>query len=473
MGRRSFIILISVAAILVIAAVVYFSGSHAVKNPGTFRTAQGTTVVDDIQGTAAGQEVTEEASTGQAISKEASAGTSTQTGNTEQAVSILQDESIEVRYNTPEYDLKVSVYENSSKQTFIKLEYYKEGVSTITELDSTSIPEIRDIFEKRSSKNLNSDAYKVKYAYLNSKFTKLYLFINSDVTEDIAQISVYVVNLLDQSVKRLAATEGKFAIPAFNKDFSLLGYSWFDSPLSSVFQEKVLFDVIDCKSDDFIVKGSRDKAGNRIGTDRDAKTVYDYIFVSWKSNTAAILNQGTWPQNDAAAITAKQVEVLYDINKNRFFNTDGSEIKPPENNPEKPGDKKVPVESEALKTLKSFYNYLASEKDYGKAMELLDPDFRLQFVLLQQFGVDYIVKSDIDVKEASIYGEILKAAKLDGIIKEEQKDGILTVYYYQSLALNADSQVRNPLSAQVKKSGGTWKITLIKDEDETKPPFKQ
>jgi hypothetical protein len=454
MGRKNFILIFSVAALLVIAAVTYFTFNKAGINTGTVQAEQSST--EDTQ--AAVQE--------DAAVQTAASDAPIETAVQSEVLSILKSEDIEVKLNSPEYDLKVSLYEDSSKQTFLKLEYYIEGVGTVNEIDSAGIPEIKDIFEKRS-KSPESNAYKIMYAYLNTKFSKLYLFINNNVLEDIVQTSIYTVNLQDSPVKRLLSTQGKFTVPAFNKDLSLLAYSYFDSPLSSVFQEKILFEVIDCKTDDFVIKGSRDKAGSRIGNDRDSNSVYDYSFISWKSNNSALLKQGVWSKSDAATITDTQTDVLFDIAKNRFFNTDGSEIKPDDSNMVKPGSTKAPAESEALKVLKSFYAYLSSENDYSKAMELLDPDFKLQLELLKQFGTDYIIKSDIDVGEASIYGDILKAAKLDSIIKEEQKDGIYTIYYNQILAMNADSQIQQAMTAQIKKRNGSWKITLIKDTDTT------
>jgi hypothetical protein len=190
-----------------------------------------------------------------------------------------------------------------------------------------------------------------------------------------------------------------------------------------------------------------------------------------------------------------QTGVLYDIERNLLLNLDGSELKlvtkstdsAPADDPDiadasgtdinaagegtetggaiqtDAGKQGAVVDSEPVKTLKSFYSYLASEDDYAKAMQLLDSSFRLRLNMLQQFGVSEILKSDIDADSASVYGELLKAAKFDTIANDVVKDNICTISYYQILRPSADSQMRQLMSAQLQKFDKVWKIILIED----------
>ena len=386
---------------------------------------------------------------------------------------IIRSEDIEVRYNSPEYDLKALLCEDTDKRTFVKLEYYLDGAGTTMEADSDKLPELAGIFEKRDEAGSASGTFKVGYAYLNPVFSKVYLLITGSSNVGFEDTAFYSLNLKDFSIKKLFNYTGKYSDMNFNKDFSLLGYSFDDPPHLSVFQENSLFEILDCKSDEFKVKGSRISSGKTAGTDRDPAFVYDYTFASWQSNTMARLKQAMFSRKDSDGKLSGQSEILYDIVKDKFTNLDGTPVTSPSDAAAKDAEPTVKGGTEAVKVLSDFYSFLPSERDYKLAMNLLDESFRLQLEMLQQFGVIEIIKSDIDSEGATMYSEILKAAKLDSIVKVELADGIYTVYYYQTVSLNADSQVREALSAQISKVKGIYKIILIKDADDEKPPFVQ
>ena len=118
--------------------------------------------------------------------------------------------------------------------------------------------------------------------------------------------------------------------------------------------------------------------------------------------------------------------------------------------------------------IRNFYSYLDSVDDYAKAMLLLDDGFRLRMAMLKQFGIDEVLKSDIDAEyeddNASIYSNLLKAAKLDSVTDSKiSEDGSAKITYYHILALSGDSGVRQQMSAELKKTGKGWRIILIED----------
>lgn len=397
-----------------------------------------------------------------------------QTASTEMTEpEIIRSENVEVRYNSPEYDLKAILCEDSDKRTFIKLEYYLDGTGTTMEAASDKLPELNGIFEKRDNTGTPSGVFKVKYAYLNPGLSKVYLQIAGSSNNGFEETTLYSLNLKDYSIKKLFSNIGKYSDMNFTKDFTLLGYSFDDPPYLSVYKENTLFEILDCKSDEFKVNGSRTAPGKIAGTDRDPAFVYDYSFSSWKSNTVARLKQAMFSKKDAVAKPGSQSEVLYDVTKDMFLNLDGSPATTPASATATGAGAEPVVKggTEAAKVVSDFYSFLSSEKDYKKAMDLLDESFKLQLGMLRNFGVTEIIKSDIDSDSASMYSDILKAAKLDHIVKTELADGIYTVYYYQMISLNADSQVKQALSAQIRKEKNIYKIILIKDADDEKPPF--
>ncbi len=464
MGRNRFILAAAAVVLLAAAVFTYFSlsGNNTAVDQNQ-APGPGTTVAADTAADSAGLEDSASVA-GTAVEEQAEPAAV-------QEPEITKSEDIEVRYNSPEYDLKASLCEDSDKRTFVKLEYYLDGAGTIMEADSEKLPELNGIFDKRTE--AGTGIFKVKYAYLNSVLSKVYLQIAGASNAGYEETALYSLNLKDSSIKKLFSYPGKYSDMSFNKDFSLLGYSFDDPPHLSVFQESSLFEILDCKSDEFKVKGSRTASGKTAGAGRDPSFLYDYTFDSWQSNTAARLKQAIFQKKEPDGKPVGQGEVLYDVTKDEFLNPDGSPAANPSSEAPAKAVPAVKGEAEVTKVLTDFYSYLASEKDYEKAMKLLDESFKLQLELLEQFGVTDIVKSDIDTENASMYSEILKAARLDSIVKAELSDNIYTVYYYQTISLNTDSQVRQALTAQLRKVKDNYKIMLIKDADGSKPPFVQ
>lgn len=385
-----------------------------------------------------------------------------------QTEGTLITEDIKIANNSPEYDLKMALTENSGKQTSIKLEYYYEGTGMSNTIDSMAIPEIEGIFEKRAESSEISNAYCIVTAYLNPKLAKAYLIINGNGSNGFMETAMYVVNLADTAVKKVFSGRGKYGQMYFSKDYKYLGYSYNDPLESSVLQESSLLEIINCYTDNFVVRNSRTNDNKKIGSNLKPDSVYDYVFSAWYSNKTVKLRQ-----NSVLDQKSKLKEVLYDISKNLILNMDGSlvnAVKPTEGTS---GSEKPPAESAALKALKDFYTYLGSENDYSKGMELLDESFSLKLDLLKQFGISELSKSDISVENASIYSNMLKAAKFEALVKEEFKDSEALIYYYQIMELSPGNQVRQPMSARIKKTGNGWKITAIEDTDGTKPPFAQ
>ncbi len=439
--------------------------------------------------------------------------------------SLLRDEMIKVDGNTPEYDMELRLCERADKETFLELRYYLNGASVINDIDDAQIPELKEIFESRNSIG-NKEAYIVKQALLNPVYSQLYVLIYGSAVNKYTQASLYEININDASVNKLMSYPGEYGQLSLNKDKSLMAYSFGDPPHMSQYQENFLIDFYDCRKAEYIIKSSRDVSGSLMGSNSNPNYLYDYEFTSWLAPRTARLNQTISSKKEEESVL-QQGDVLYDIDKNLIMNLDGSaqdisagaegeltqqgEAVPQndetqqseaaqQNNGTKQGEAASGTdstqnseqssigndantketgstikgagstskkgESEQAKLIKSFYSYLESEDDYKKAMELLDKDFVFRMELLKQFGVEYIVKSDFDAQEASMYSQLLKAAKFDTIAKEELKDGIYTIDYYHFLGLNSDSQLRQLMIARMKKSDGLWRIISIEEGKE-------
>ena len=454
MNRMKIIIPCIIILLLAAGAAIYFSMNNNKADTGKDIAAPGVENTDTKQEDSPLQE---NESTGLDTA-------SVETEILQQIPEPLKTEEIKILNNSPEYELKMTLTEDSEKKTGLRLEYYYEGTGMVNTLDGKVLPEIEGIFEKRAENASESNTYMIEKAYLNTKLAKVYFVINGNGSNSMLQSDMYVISLSDAKTKKVFSNRGKYGGMTFSKDFRYLGYSYNDPPQSSVLQESSLLEIIDCNADDFVIKNSRTKDG-KIGSNMKPGMVYDYTFAAWYSNNAVKLKQKPVLDEKAA-----EAEVLYDISRNLLLDKNGSVI-----GIEKKTDAgesgKPPAESAAVKVLKDFYTCLGSENDYQKAMELLDETFSIKLEIFKQFGISELTKSDISTEDASFYSDMLKAASLDAIISEDSKDGTAKIYYYQIMELSTENQARQPMSAQIKKTENGWKITLLQDADGSKPPF--
>lgn len=474
-GKRMVLI---IAVILALAALLVYFDARLVKN--AMQTSQGsqppTAPEEEIGNSKESIHDNYDGDEGAESSQNPpEAGTDTDT-DTER---LIRCEAVDVDENTKEYDLELNLCEDGDHKTFIRLTYYHDGVSVINELDEGQLPELSEIFENREREQGKGQSYAIGQALLNPVQGQLYLLINGAPIDRFTQASFYMVNLLDMSVKKLFSYPGLYGKMQFSSDYGLLAYSFEDPPSMSVFQQDFLIEVYDCKNGEYLVKGNRRADSMYIGSNgaKDPEILYNYSFKSWQSSKVIQLKQGRNIKTNQDS-KLQWTEMLYDVEKNLLLNMDGSEFESADQEDkgvassvsfEPDNDDQVKTDGlEPAEVLKSFYNCLGPANDYAGAMLLLDGGFVLRIGMLKQFGVEEIHKSDIDAEynedNASLYSGLLKAAKLDSVTDGRiEQDGIAVVTYYQVLGLSPESQIRQPMSAKLKKIGSEWKIILIED----------
>ncbi len=445
-------------------------------------------------------------------------------------------ENVSVSYNTPEYDISVMLCESPEQKTFIRLQYYMNGVSTVNELDEEQIAELTGIFEGRgelpqageaqqsegqqdgSVTNADQDTqnkpYAIGQALLNPAHGQLYLLINGASVNGFMQSSFYLVDLNDLSVKKLFSYPAKYGRMSFNRDFSMLAYSFTDPAHMSSYQEDELLEVFDCMNGEFLVKGSRKADQSLIGTNSDPDFIYDYIFIGWHTLDMVKLDQ-TVRTKDNADTEPICINVYYDIKSDLLLDADGNTISmdniigsgqdssadengtgsrdgdsgtdgnadlggatkengddpadtDPGQSPEDGADTSKADDSEPVRLLKGFYSCLGSTSQYPNAMQMLDDGFVLRLGMLKQFGIDEIHKRDIDAQysdsNVTIYADLFKTARFDKLVSERVvDDNTAVIRYYQTLGLSVDSQFRQLITATLIKRNDGWIITLIED----------
>lgn len=492
MGKSKVTVVIFMVVILLFAAVLVYFDARVIDKTQQTAHEPVNTGVSAVAGTTGGNADSGADSSAEGAGPE-SAGIPTAGTESEEPV---KTEKIDISGNTSEYGMELRLCESGDGRTYLNFQYYLNGIAKTDELDEGELPELSDIFESREREQADS-AFRVGQALLNPVHSQLYLLIQGAPLGAYSQTAFYLVNLGDLSVKKLFSYPGLYGKIACNKDYSLLAYSFGDPPHLSALQEDNLIDIFDCKSGEYIIKNSRDKSGNILGTNSNPDYLYDYEFESWQSGGVLRLRQAARRKNSADQ-GMTQTEVLYDTDRNLLFLPDGSQQKLNSSSPQaeaaagigaqdshdaalpdkesKNGADKNPgeedgvgagmMDSEPVKVLRDFYSCLSQEDKYAEAMMALDDDFQLKLAMLKQFDAEIITKSDISLDSASAYSELLKAAKLDTITKAETKEHVCAVSYYQILELAPDSRLRQFMSARLKKTDEAWKIILIEDGSE-------
>lgn len=414
-------------------------------------------------------------------------GDSPQNTNDTETEEVINIENVPVYNNSPVYDLKVKLQENTQGQVYLVLEYFSEGVGISKKINEEHIPEIKYIFKKRSSSSPDAGegkkGYCVKAAYLNPKYSKVYFMIEGKSFEkEASEMSIYSYDFNSSSTEKIFSAVGVYTGLHFTNDFEYMGFSYCDLPVSSVFQEESLLQILNCKTNRFIVKNSRHLNGKTIGKNRAPELVYSYTFLSWESKTVARLKEKALTR-DCSKLKEKQVtekEVLYDIQKDLFLNTDGSVIpvkgikedsKTTTVKIDERAETKDDVEKEgvsAQEVLKAFYRYLSSAdlKQYKNAMNLLDDNFTLKMEIFRQFGISEVRKNDIDPDSVSVYKDILKSAKLKNITNSENSGDICTIDYVQGFSMGEGVEYTQMMTAKLKRNKSGWKILLISEKNQ-------
>lgn len=361
---------------------------------------------------------------------------------------ITNSEDIQVNNNSLEYDMKASLYEKSTGETFLRLEYYSGGNSVVKELGTDKIPEIKDVFQS-GAKIRGKPGQRVKAVYLNSRYSKAYLLVEGKTRKDDVETFLYSFNLKDFVLKKLYSDYGSYSELLFNKDFKYLAFSY----TSEIMPRTSFLQVIKCDNDEMLI---------------DKNKKFTYSIISWQTGNIAKLKEKASGGTPAGA--EKQTEVFYDIEKNMFVNPDGSPVN------EKVAQSKP--ESGSVKALKSFYalmsaSDMSTSEQFEKAYNLLEDGFTIKLTMLKQFGIDELGKKDMDLSNFTLYSSLFKAAKIENIVEEKTVGNLSTIYYFQSLSLGEGEPVRQPLAAVMKKTDKGWRALSLSEGNIDEKPFKK
>lgn len=397
-------------------------------------------------------------------------------------IDILKSyEDVPVSCNTAEYDIKVRLCENNNHRTYIRLEYYRDGITVINELDEEQIPELK------------ASQHSIGQALLNPVWGQLYLLINGDPVGEFFKSSFYMADLTDMSLERIFSYTARCGPMSFNSDCSMLAYSISAPADTDVYRENEFIEIFDCKNVRYLVKESRKPDGTPIGPDSNQEFTFYYIFEGWNSSDIVKLSRVS-PAEDNTGLLPIRTSVYYNIITDLLYDADGNIINAykdtgmngtpddggsgiadgnayngyGQSDADNAGITKS-AEYEPVRLLMEFYSCLGSKSRYPEAMRMLDTDFVLRLGMLRQFGIDRIQKRDIDAyyneSNINMFADLLRTAAFDQLVSIQTVDADnVVIKYYQILELSAGTQTRMMMTARmVKKQDSGWRILLIED----------
>jgi hypothetical protein len=354
----------------------------------------------------------------------------------------LNQKDVTIGSNSAEIDLKCTLFEKGSKTTYLKMEYFVDGKENVKQFDSKTIPEIKDIFENSKDIPNTEPGYKIVQAQLNNKILKAYFPIQGAASGKEVNTTLYSFDLKSGTIQKVFSQSGIYSEPflSFSKNNAFYAFSY-SSGLDSYLQ------IAKATNDEVVVNKNNNKKGVLIGSPEETVKSYAISAGAWSSDTSIGTDTDI---RDASGNSIKKGEFLYDVEKDKFLTTDGSEMIP--------GKTQVAVvtaESDSVKALREFYAAVG-KSDFASAYNMLDDNFKS--TAFKGLGAPEMTKKDTDLAKFSAFGSLLQSAKIDKILDEKTEGNISTVNFTQSVM-----GIPMSLVVEFNKVGDVWKVLSLAD----------
>ena len=248
-------------------------------------------------------------------SKAAGAGEGTQQGQGEIESQWVLKDSVSIVNNSPEYEVEMYLCYDKGNLPFIEVIYYMEGRSKSALYSANEIPSLKE-FPDDDNKLLISEGI------LNTKYAKLYFFIENELNPGEILFDFYAINLKDGSARKLHGGKGHgFKGLAFSPDKAYAAYSYLvgDEGKDSFLQ------VFNCETDNFLAIDNKTPDGKAIGKAEDTGKIYSYFIERWKSSEELKLREYSysWDEKKSQRNNEVEISVVFNIKKGRVVYPDG------------------------------------------------------------------------------------------------------------------------------------------------------
>ncbi|NSW90172.1 MAG: hypothetical protein HPY74_05745 [Firmicutes bacterium] len=235
-------------------------------------------------------------------------------GNAQEEIGYqwVSKSSINIINNSPEYEVEMYLCYDNDKLPFIEVEYYMQGVSKSMLYSASEIPALKEFLSDDNNK------FHISEGILNTKYAKLYFFVEKELNPKEILFDFYVLSLKDGNVKKLHGGKGHgFNRITFSPDKAHAAYSYLvgDEGKDSFIQ------IFNCVVDNLLVADNKTLDGKAIGKAEDNSRIYSYFILRWRSSEELRLKEYSylWNKEKSTRENESEVEVTFNIKMGRVI----------------------------------------------------------------------------------------------------------------------------------------------------------
>lgn len=222
-------------------------------------------------------------------------------------------EDVKIVNNQKKLDLQASLIENMNGEVTIDISYKIEGKKINKTIDTSKVPEIRNLLRFR--KNFKK-GYQIDKILVNDKADKLYFYVSGKEDSSLTQTWLYAYNLKTFRIHKLFYDVGEFSDFQLSPDGKYNAFAYqsnSESSKSKSTKNKVV--IIRCEDDKIILNGDKDIDGKTIGQD-SGLYIYKYDFIKWENPQSCLLKQISEIKDGSSKIHVQNV--YYNVAENKI-----------------------------------------------------------------------------------------------------------------------------------------------------------
>ncbi len=200
---------------------------------------------------------------------------------------ITRKVGIKVLNNFPELELQASLLENINGEVTIDISYKIEGKKVKKTIDTTKIPEIRNLLRFREK---YKRGFEIDDILVNNQVGKLYFYVRGREDNLLTQTSLYTYNLKNSMAHKLYYDIGDFSDFHLSPDGKYIAFAYLNNLENQKESKNDKVVIIRCEDNKIILNGDRDVNGKIIGQD-SGLYIYKYDFVKWQNSENCLLKQ--------------------------------------------------------------------------------------------------------------------------------------------------------------------------------------
>ncbi|AEY65803.1 hypothetical protein [Clostridium sp. BNL1100] len=226
---------------------------------------------------------------------------------------INSKEDIKIVNNRQKLDLQASLIENMNGEVTIDISYKIEGKKVNKTIDTSKVPEIRNLLRFREK---FKKGYRIDKILVNDKVEKLYFYVRGREDNRLTQTWLYTYNLKTSSTHKLFYDIGDFSDFNLSPDGKYNAFAYqnnLESQKHESIKNKVV--IIRCEDDKIILNGDKDVNGKTIGQD-SGLYIYKYDFIKWENPENCLLKQISEIKDGSSKV--HEQNVYYNVVENKI-----------------------------------------------------------------------------------------------------------------------------------------------------------